>query len=140
MTYLLDTCIVADLLSPSPDPKLITWVNSQPEETIFISVVTLAELKQVIESIESSKTRARMNDWLMNNLLVRFSDRISEITSEVTLKWGELSAKVQTHGRVINPIDSLTLAISLIYNHTLVTRNRALFEETGVRLIDPYNL
>jgi predicted nucleic acid-binding protein len=138
MTYLLDTCIIADLLSPDPDPKLLAWVDSQPEEMMFISVVTLAELKQAIESCESSKTRVRMNDWLMNDLVVRFSGRISEITTEATLKWGELSARIHTQGGIINPIDSLTLAIALIYNHTIVTSNTSIFVESEIRLLNPY--
>lgn len=137
MTFLLDTCIIANLLSEKPEPSLVAWVDAQPEEMMFISVVTLAELKQVIESSESSKARVHMNDWLMNDLVVRFSGRISEITTEVTLKWGELSARIHTQGGIINPIDSLTLAIAMIHNHTIVSSNTSVFSESGVRLLNP---
>lgn len=137
MTYLLDTCILNDLLSPSPDPALMVWLDAQPEEMIFISVITLAELKQSIESLESSKTRSRMNDWLMNDLLVRFSSRINEINAEVTLKWGEISAKTQSQGHLLNPIDTLNTAIAMIYSHTLVTTRPEAFNGADVRLFNP---
>jgi predicted nucleic acid-binding protein len=137
MTYLLDTCIIADLISPSPDPRLVAWIDSQPEEMIYISVGTLAELKQCIESTPSSKEKARMNEWLTNDLMVRFNGRISEITAEATLKWGELSARIHGQSRTINPLDSLTLALAVIYDHTLVTTNSSVFDGLGIRLINP---
>ena len=137
MTYLLDTCIIADLLSPSPDPRLVDWIDSQPEEMLYISVGTLAELKQCIESTHSSKEKARMNDWLTNDFMVRFSGRINEITAEATLKWGELSAKIHNQARVTDPLDSLTLALAMIHDHTLVTTNSSTFDGMGVRLLNP---
>jgi len=137
MTYLLDTCILNELLSPSPNPGLITWLDAQPEEMVFISVITLAELKQSIESVESGKTRSRMNEWLMNDLLVRFSGRINEIDAEVTLKWGEISAKAHNRGHMLNPIDTLNTAIAMIYSHTLVTTRTDAFDGADVRLFNP---
>jgi predicted nucleic acid-binding protein len=115
----------------------MSWLDTQPEEMIFISVITLAELKQSIESVESSKSRARMNDWLMNDLLVRFSGRINEINAEVTLKWGEISARAHNRGNILDPIDTLNTATAMIYNHTLVTTRSEAFEGAEVRLFNP---
>lgn len=137
MTYLLDTCILDDLLSPTPDPVLAVWIDAQPEEMIYISVATLAELKNSIESVDSAKTRSRMNEWLMNDFLVRFSGRINEITAEVTLKWGEISGQAHSQGRLQDPIDALNMAIALVHSHTLVTRRSEVFTGADVRLLDP---
>ncbi len=137
MTYLLDTCILSNLLSPAPDSALVKWIDAQPEEMIFISVATLAELKNSIESVDSAKTRSRMNEWLMNDFLVRFSGRINEITAEVTLKWGEISGQAHNHGRMLDPIDALNMAIALVHSHTLVTRRPDVFMGADVRLLDP---
>lgn len=137
MTYLLDTCIVAELISEKPEPKLISWIDSQPEEMIYISVLTLAELKQSIESETSSRKRAIMNEWLTNDLVARFSGRISEITTEVTLKWGELAARIQEKGFLISPLDSLNLAIAMLNGHTLVTKEKIHFEGLEVHLLNP---
>jgi toxin FitB len=134
MTYLLDTRVIANLLSVDPNPSLIKWIDSQPEEMLFISVVTLAELRQSIENERSSKVRSKMTNWLINDMLARFNGRINEITAEVTLKWGEIAAK---NDPLINPVDSLTLAIAMIYNHTLVTNDHTIFTGKGVRLLDP---
>jgi toxin FitB len=140
MTYLLDTCIVAELISEIPNPNVIRWVDAQPEETLFISVVTLAELKNVIDREPSLKRRSQMNEWLTNDLLVRFSNRVSEINVNVTLKWGEVSARIQSLDRVISAMDTLNLAIALIYDHTLVTNHLNDFENTGVRLVNAFEV
>jgi toxin FitB len=138
MTYLLDTCIIADLVSAHPDQKLIRWIDSQPEVMMYISVVTLAEIKQAIECVEPAKKRAQMNDWLKNKLLSRFEGRISEITVEATMKWGELPATVHAYSQKINPINTLNLIIAMINDHTLVTRNTSTFKGMGVRVLNPY--
>lgn len=140
MTYLLDTSVIADLISSNPNPGLVSWIDSEPEEMLFLSVATLAELKQSIESVKSPQKKAIMNEWLNNDLLVRFSGRISEITVEATLKWGELSAQIHGKNRSINSIDALNLAISLMYNHILVTKHPHVFEETGVQLFNPFSI
>jgi predicted nucleic acid-binding protein len=140
MTYLLDTCIITELISGNPDPKLITWIDSQPEEMIYISVLTLAELKQSIESEPSSRKRAAMNEWLTNDLVARFSGRISEITTEVTLKWGELATRIHEKGFLISPLDSLNLAIAMLNGHTLVTKEKKHFEGLDVHLVNPCSL
>jgi toxin FitB len=138
MTYLLDTCIIAELISSAPDPALVRWVDAQPEETIFISVATLGEIKSAVDRIESAPKRVLLNDWLTNDLLIRFAGRISEINVGVTLKWGEVSAQIQSLGRTVTVVDTLNLAIALINDHTLVTSNLSIFENTGVRLINPF--
>ena len=138
MTFLLDTSIISELLSEKPNPVVIHWLDAQPEETIYLSVVSLAEIKQSIENLTDVKKKNRLNEWLQNDLLIRFSNRISEITVSVTLKWGELSSKMHTLGRTLSAVDSLNLAIALIYDHTLVTRDLSIFESTGVRLLNPY--
>lgn len=138
MTYLLDTCIIAELISPVPDPALVRWIDAQPEETIFISVATLGEIKSAVDRIESAPKRVLLNEWLTNDLLIRFAGRISEINVGVTLKWGEVSAQIQSLGRTVTVVDTLNLAIALINDHTLVTSNLSIFENTGVRLINPF--
>lgn len=138
MTYLLDTCVIAELISETPNPAIVRWVDAQPEETIFISVVTLAELKGAIDRVDSVKKRSQLNEWLINDLIIRFTGRISEINVGATLKWGEIAAKIHSLGRILSAVDSLNLAIALVYDHTLVTNDFAIFEDTGVHLLNPF--
>ena len=139
MTYLLDTCVIAELASPNPDPAVTRWLDSQPEEIVFISVVTLAEIKQSIEQEASIAKKALLNNWLMSDLLVRFSGRISEFSVGTTLKWSEFSLKWKALKHTLSVADSLNLAIALFYDHTLVTRDVAIFEDTGVKVMNPFS-
>jgi predicted nucleic acid-binding protein len=138
MTYLLDTGIVAELASQNPDPKVMRWLDAQPEETVFISVVTLAEISENIEQQHSGSQKTKLLAWLHNDLIVRFGGRISEITVSVSVKWGEVIAKCKSLGLALSLSDSLSLAIALVYDHTLVTRDTILFADTGVKAISPF--
>lgn len=138
MTYLLDSSILADLSTPSPDPKLITWLNSQPEQSLYISVVTVSEIAESMEMESSNSQKQLIKTWLNGDLLVRFSGRISEISAAVSLKWAELIARFRTIGRAMTLADSLNLAIALVYDHTLVTKDISIFEDTGVKVFSPY--
>lgn len=138
MTYLLDTGIIAELASANPDLGLIHWLDAQPEETIYISVVSLAEIAENIERQTSLTKKALLNNWLSNDLLVRFNNRICQINETVSLKWAELITRWKNSGRRLSLADSLSLAIALVYDHTLVTHNVAIFENTGVKVLNPY--
>jgi predicted nucleic acid-binding protein len=138
MTYLLDTGIIAELASQNPDPNVIRWLDAQPEETVFISVVTLAEISESIDQQPSESQKANLLSWLRNDLIVRFGGRISEITVAVSLKWGEVISTCKSLSKIVSLSDSLSLAIALVYNHTLVTRNTDLFKDTGVKTISPF--
>jgi predicted nucleic acid-binding protein len=138
MTYLLDTGIIAELASQNPDPKVMRWLDAQPEETVFISVVTLAEISESIEQQHSDSQKTYLLAWLHNDLIVRFGGRISEITVSVSVKWGEVIAKCKLLGLALSLSDSLSLAIALVYDHTLVTRDTNLFEDIGIKAISPF--
>ncbi len=138
MTYLLDTSIIADLTSDSPNPSLITWVDSQPEEMFFISVATLAEIKNVVSQVRDESLKTQLDQWIINDLLVRFHDRISEIDVNVTLKLGEISAHFQSHNLSFNTLDAINLAIAIANDHVFVTNRVTEFEKSGARLFNPY--
>lgn len=138
MTYLLDSSILSDLSAPAPDPKLISWLNSQPEQSLYISVVTVSEIAESMEKEGSALQKQKLRTWITGDLLVRFSGRISEISAAVTLKWAELIAHFRSIGRAMTLADSLNLAIALVYDHTLVTRDISIFEDTGVKVFSPY--
>jgi hypothetical protein len=138
MTYLLDTGIITELVSTNPDPAVLRWLDSQPEETVYISVVTLAEICESIQKEKSLAKKALLTAWLTNDLLVRFSGRIGEISVGVSLKWGEIMAKLKALGHTLSIADSMILAIALVYGHTLVTRDIASFKGTGAKVFSPF--
>jgi predicted nucleic acid-binding protein len=138
MTYLLDSSILSELSSPTPDSNLIDWLTSQPEESIFISVVTISEVAEAMQNEESETERSRLLEWLNNDLIVRFTGRISEISVSVSLKWTELISQFKAIGRTISLADSVNLAIAMVYDHTLVTKDPTSFENTGAKVFYPY--
>ena len=137
MTFLLDSGIVADLISPTPDPIILQWLDQQEEETLFISVATLAQLSEFIAQEPDGKEKEKHRSWLTNDLLIRFSGRFCAVTETVAIKWGEVLAELRSLGRALTLTNSIELAIALVYGHTIVTKNIAIYEDVGVKVLNP---
>jgi tRNA(fMet)-specific endonuclease VapC len=138
MNYLLDTDVISELVSKRPDRKIVEWLDRLDPNTIYLSVITIGEIRKGIEKLPPSKRRDRVKEWLEGDLLIRFQERILEITTEVMLIWGELTGRLEKEGRPITAIDSLVAAIALQGNYRLVTRNEHDFQDTGVTVFNPW--
>jgi tRNA(fMet)-specific endonuclease VapC len=138
MNYLLDTNVISELVSKRPDRKIVEWLDRLDPNTIYLSVITIGEIRKGIEKLPPSKRRDRVKEWLEGDLLIRFQGRILEITTEVMLIWGELTGRLEKEGRPITAIDSLVAAIALQGNYRLVTRNEHDFQQTGVAIFNPW--
>jgi len=138
MNYVLDTNVISELISKQPDKKVVEWLDRLDPNTIYLSVITIGEIRKGIEKLPPSKRRDTVREWLEADLLLRFQGRILEITTEVMLVWGELAGRLENEGRPITAIDSLIAAIALQGNHRLVTRNEHDFQHTGVTIINPW--
>ena len=138
MNYLLDTNVVSELISKQPNKKVVEWLDRLDPNTIYLSVITIGEIRKGIEKLPSSKRRETVKEWLETDLLLRFQGRILEITTEVMLIWGRLTARLENEGRPIAAIDSLIAAIALQGNYRLVTRNEHDFQHTLVTMINPW--
>lgn len=138
MNYLLDTDVISELVSRRPDRKIVEWLDRLDPNTIYLSVITIGEIRKGIEKLPPSKRRDRVKEWLEGDLLIRFQERILEITTEVMLIWGELTGRLEKEGRPITAIDSLVAAIALQGNYRLVTRNEHDFQDTGVAIFNPW--
>ncbi|PIV20924.1 MAG: VapC toxin family PIN domain ribonuclease [Deltaproteobacteria bacterium CG_4_8_14_3_um_filter_45_9] len=138
MNYLLDTNVISELISKRSNKKVVEWLDRLDSNTIYLSVITIGEIRKGIEKLPSSKRKERIKEWLEGDLLLRFQGRILEITTEVMLIWGELTGRLKKEGRPITAIDSLIAAIALQGNYRLVTRNEHDFQYTGVTIINPW--
>jgi tRNA(fMet)-specific endonuclease VapC len=138
MNYLLDTNVISELISKQPNKKVVEWVDRLDPNTIYLSVITIGELRKGIEKLPPSKRRDTVKEWLEGDLLLRFQGRILEITIEVMLIWGELTGRLEKEGRPITAIDSLIAATALAGNCHLVTRNEHDFQRAGVAIINPW--
>jgi toxin FitB len=138
MTFLLDTCVISELVAEQPDFHVVQWVDSIDEDKLFLSAITIGEIKRGIERLADSSRKSALAEWLEGDLLIRFTDRILPIDTPVVLVWGQLTADLEKQGRRMPAIDSLIAATCLQGRLDLVTRNESDFAHSGVTVINPW--
>ena len=138
MSYLLDTCVISELVSACPAPVVLEWMNSVEATRLFLSVLTIGEIKRGIVRLPASKRRSALESWLEQDLSLRFHGRILSLDVSVMLTWGQLVAELERKGRPLPAIDSLIAATALHYQFQLVTRNEKDFANTGVNILNPW--
>ncbi len=138
MNYILDTNVVSELVTHEPDQNVVSWIDSIDSESVFLSVITIGEIKKGIEKLPDSKRKKTLESWLEEDLLVRFRGRILPLGIPVLLSWGKLVASLEREGKPIPAIDSLLAATVAQTGFTLVTRNTGDFEPTGISVLDPW--
>jgi len=138
VSFLLDTNVVSEWVKPRPDPGLIAWCESVDEDRTFISVVTLAELRYGAERLSAGARRARLENWLQQELPARFEGRILSIDDAIAHAWGKAVARGDREGRPSNTMDAFLAATAEIHHLTLVTRNAADFRGLTKSVMNPW--
>jgi toxin FitB len=138
VNYIFDTNVISELVAAQPNPKVLQWIEEVDPEKIFLSVITVGELKKGIERLPESKKKELLNNWLHEDLLVRFQGHILPIDTETMLVWGTMIAKLEAGGRPISAVDTLLAATASQHHCTLVTRNTSYFGSTGIQLKNPW--
>ena len=136
MSYLIDTNVLSEIRRKSPDANVVQWINSRPATSLFLSVLTLGELRKGIDSLADAKRRLKLLDWLETELPLFFAGRILSIDEGVADRWGQLMASA---GRPIPAIDSLLGATAAHHGLTMVTRNSKDFKNLGLEVLNPWN-
>ena len=138
MSFLLDTNVVSEWVKPRPDPGVVAWLAEADEDRVFISVITLAELRHGIERLDHGTRRKRLDEWLRHDLPLRFEGRILPVDGVVADAWGEVVADREAAGRSIEPMDAFIAATARVHQLTLVTRNACDFKASVQDIIDPW--
>jgi predicted nucleic acid-binding protein len=138
MNFLLDTNAVSEWTKPQPNPGLIAWLEEVDEDRVFLSVVTLTELRYGIERLAAGKKRKRLEDWLQQELPLRFEERILNINGAVADACGKLVAHREALGRPIEAMDAFIAATAEVHSLTLVTRNTSDFDRTVRSILNPW--
>ena len=138
MRFLLDTCVISDLVARRPDPGVLQWVDSVDEGKLFLSAITVGEIKKGIEKLVAPDRQKVLSEWLEDELLVRFNGRLLPIDTKVVLAWGELTAGLEKQGCPMPAIDSLIAATALEGRLNLITRNEDDYAHFGVILFNPW--
>jgi predicted nucleic acid-binding protein len=138
MSFLLDTCVLSEFTRRQPNQHVIEWLDSIPEENLFISVITIGEIQHGIERLPDSRRKTDLLIWMSTGLLSRFSDRLVGIDAPTMTLWGTLIARLEAAGQPVGVMDSLIIASALQNNLVVATRNVADFIPGGVQVINPW--
>jgi predicted nucleic acid-binding protein len=136
--FLIDTNVISELVRPRPDARVADWMDATDEESLFLSVLTLGEIRKGIAALAHPARKARLETWLSRGLTLRFEGRILAIDQAVADRWGQITGSLALKGSPIAVIDGLLAATALQHNLTLVTRNTRDVALTGVPVFDPW--
>ncbi len=137
--FLLDTNIPSEFCNPQPEPRVVQWVDSVEEDSVFISVVTLGEIRKGCELLDAGKRRKELEQWLEVEVKEWFAGRILPVTDAIAERWGRLEAHRQRLGLPLNTADGQIAATALEHGLTVVTRNVKDFTDLGVVVFNPWN-
>ncbi|MDF2965190.1 MAG: PilT protein-like protein [Rickettsiaceae bacterium] len=137
MTYLLDTNIISELVKVNPNKKVKTWIRNIPSNNLYLSVLTLGEIRKGLEGIKDYARKEKIRLWLEHDLPLWFNNRLVPIDQKVVDKWGRLQGETN---KPLPAIDSLLAATAFHFDFTLVTRNIADFQYPGLEVINPWEV
>jgi predicted nucleic acid-binding protein len=136
--FLLDTNCISELVRVKPEPSVLEWMEAADEGLLYLSVLTLGEIRKGLAGLPQSKRRTRLEAWLEVELQARFSGRILPIDAAVADRWGVLASDAKRKGKALSTIDALLAATALHYNLTVVSRNVSAFANTQVPVLNPW--
>ncbi len=136
--FLLDTNVISELTRPVPVRTVTGWLESVDESLLFLSVLTLGEIRKGIRMLDSGERRARLEAWLQRDLPARFSGRLLPIDAPISDRWGALAGDAQRRGTPIPVIDGLLIATSMRHGLTIVTRHVKDFAGHVVDTLNPW--
>jgi predicted nucleic acid-binding protein len=138
VSWLLDTCVVSELVRPRPKASVVSWVLERDEDALFLSVITIGELEKGIARLPDSPKRVTLEQWVRRELADRFRGRLLMVDSGVAARWGALIGASEARGQPLPVIDSLIAATGLQHDLTVVTRNTNDLERCGARCVNPW--
>jgi predicted nucleic acid-binding protein len=137
--YLLDTNIPSEFSRDRPEPRVVQWLKRQPISLLFISAVTIGELRKGLVILPQSRRRAELETWFNTELPVWFSNRVLPVTHSIADRWGVLDGQCQLKGTPLSTADGMIAATALEHDLTLVTRNIRDFAGLGVEVFNPWD-
>lgn len=138
MTILLDTNVLSEVTKPLPNAGVLKWLAGLDEDRIFISVISLAEIRRGIALMDPGRKREALADWLARDLTERFNQRILHVDEQVALAWGDLMGLAKRRGRSLSTLDALIAATGIAHGMTIATRNIKDFDSLGFELFNPW--
>ncbi len=138
MNYLLDTFVLTEFSRRKPAPKLMHWMDSVAEESLFISAVTIGELQRSIETLPDSQRKNDLMVWLNEGLKERLKEHILPLETITFTLWGSLTSWKEQDGKPMGVIETLIAATALRHNLTIVTNQPDAYLRCGAHVVNPW--
>ena len=135
--WLLDTNVLSELRRPRPAPQVVAFVAGQPLDLLFVSTVTLAEIRFGIELVADANRRAELNGWLTHKVRPMFEGRVLPVTEDIMFTWRLLVEEGRKTGHTFSQPDLIIAATGLHHGLTVVTRDTGDYARARVPLFDP---
>jgi predicted nucleic acid-binding protein len=136
--YLLDTNILSELRRPRPEPKVVAFIKQQPLELLFVSSVTLAEIRFGIELVPDAGRRAELSDWLAHKMRPMFEQRVVPVSEDIMFKWRLLLEEGRKAGHTFSQPDLIIAATGLQHGLTIVSRDTREYQHARVPNFNPW--
>lgn len=136
--WLLDTNVLSELRRPKPEPHVVAFIAAQPLDRLYVSAVTLAEIRFGIELVADAGRRAALNDWLTHNVRPMFVQRVLPITEEVMFRWRLLVEDGRKARHTFSQPDLIIAATALDRGLTIVSRDVSDFEKARAPVFNPW--
>ncbi len=136
--WLLDTNILSELRRPKPERKVLAFIAAQPLDLLYLSAVTLAEIRFGIELVTDASKRAALNDWLAHKVRPMFEQRILPVTEDIMFKWRLLVEAGRQAGHTFSQPDLIIAATALQHGLTVASRDTNDYERAGVSVFNPW--
>ena len=138
MKYLLDTCVISEMIKPKPDKNVISWLEEQNENSLYLSVLTFGEIEKGIEKASNQIRKQKLRLWVEDDLKKRFEGRIIPISFSIAAEWGKIQGKAELLGKPMPTMDGLISVSGLVSQCTVVTRNISDMEQSSAELFNPW--
>jgi predicted nucleic acid-binding protein len=135
---LLDTNVVSEPLRQAPEVRVVEWIDAQLLETLYLSAITVAELRAGVALLPSGKRRAGLRESLEKRVLPLFAGRILPFDFSCTQTYAELIPRARKSGVAIAAADGYIAAIAAANGLTVATRDTSPFEAAGATVINPW--
>jgi len=140
MKYLLDTCVISELVKKEPHPAVISWIAAGDESRMYLSVLTLGELIKGITKLPDGEKREKLQAWVSNDLALRFGRRLVEIDAEIARVWGTMLGEAERRGEKLPVIDSLIAVSASVHDLIVVTRNVQDMARCQANVFNPWEI
>ena len=137
--WLVDTNVVSEIRKgPRADRRVMAWADRVPRVALYLSRLTVAEIRFGIGRVSDPGFRAELDAWLRDGLLPWFADRVLEVDEAVLIRWRDLTFEAKRDNYTYAQPDALLAATALVHDLGVATRNEDDFARAGVRLLNPW--